>query len=362
MSTVEPWVSLSEALELAVASVVDDVDPLNPRELADGHSYVMRILQVIAETSLVAFDFERPSFLTMRESVRHLGAAGPDIDYDVGILAPGSRYRITGERGDASYVGIVVYGSGGAEGASAILDAIDVDTLVDASGGFTYLVDHPEAARVIVRQYFHDRSAERSGSWDIERLHQDGAPQAPAADTGPESVRPQPAHPEPPYPDLAIVEHRFANSADTLRWNAQLNQLWTPERRAHPNDFIRLGAEDIVAAVPNPDVTYAFTWWRIGEGEALVIDVDPPETRYWAVQLCDRWFQSYPQRCTNLNDQQVTRRADGTVQVVLADHDPGTGNWLDTGGHHTGVVFFRWLHADPANLPECRVVPVDKLH
>lgn len=344
MSQPEHWTSLTEAIEFAVACTVDDAaddaDPLNERELADGNQYVMRILAAVGETSVVPFDFDRPSFLTMRESVRHLGAAGPDIDYDVAVLAPGGRYRVSGRRGEAAYVGMVLYGSGGAEGASAILASVDVDDLAGDDGAFTWDVNHPEAARLIVRQYFHDRSSQTSGVWEIERLDTAaGDPGAPPA-----------------LPHEAVVGHRIGMAAQTLRWNAQLNQLWTPERRNHPNEFIRLGADEIVAAVPNPDVTYAFTWWRIEEGEGLVIEVTPPDCRYWAIQLCDRWFQSYPHRRTNLNNQQVEYGDDGSVRCVLAAADPGEANWLDTSGHRSGVVFFRWLHAEPDALPTCRVV------
>ncbi|GJM37494.1 MAG: hypothetical protein DHS20C19_08610 [Acidimicrobiales bacterium] len=345
MANSEPWDDLTEAIEFAASCIVDDPDPLNDRELADGQQYVMRILRTVAETSLVTLDFDRPSFLPMFDSVRHLGAAGPDIDYDVAILSPGESYRITGRRGDAGYVGIVVYGASGAEGASSILAAVDVDDFAGPDGTFTFDVDQPAAARVIVRQYFHDRSSETRGSWTIERLG--GVAPATAGDAT--------------RADPGIVGHQIANGASTLRWNAQLNRLWTPERRAHANEFIRLAAEDIVAAVPNPDVTYAFSWWRVDEGEALLIDVEPPNTRYWAVQVCDRWFQSYPQRRTNLNDRQVAYRDDGSVRCVLADRDPGVDNWLDTGGHHTGVVFFRWLHADPPTLPTCRIVTTDQI-
>lgn len=339
----DPWAAITEAIAFASSCITGDPDPLNDRELADGRQYVMRIVRAVADTSLVPLDLERPSFLTMREAVRHLGAAGPDIDYDVAMVAPRQRYRITGTRGGAAYVGIVVYGGGGSGGAGTILDAVDVDALADPDGAFVFEVDHPDAARVIIRQYFHDRATQRQGSWTIERMdHSAGPNPAPAASA--------------PLPDPALVARRLVNGAETIRWNAQLNRLWTPERREHPNQFIRLGAEEIVAAVPNPDVTYAFTWWRIAEEEVLVIDVQPPTTRYWAVQLCDRWFQSYPDRRTNLNDRQVAVEADGSVRCVVAATDPGVGNWLDTSGHRTGVVFFRWLHADPATLPTCRVV------
>ena len=54
---------------------------------------------------------------------------------------------------------------------------------------------------------------------------------------------------------------------------------------------------------------------------------------------------------------QVEPEADGSVRIVIADGDPGHPNWLDTCGHRVGILFFRWLHADPEVLPTCTVVP-----
>ena len=344
MRNAEPWEAMAEAIAFATTCILDDPDPLNDRELADGQRYVTRILRAVTESALLDLDFERPAFISMMEPVRHLGAAGPDIDYDVAILAPGCSYRISGVRGEAAYAGIVVYGSGGEGGASAILASVDIDDLAADDGSFSYDIDQPDAARVIVRQYFHDRDAQAAGSWEIERT---------------DAAASQAGTPAPPHP--AIVGHQIANAAATLRWNAQLNRLWTPERRDRPHEFVRQDAGDIVAAVPNPDVTYSFTWWRLADGEALELEVAPPSVRYWSVQLCDRWFQSYPQRQSNLNDRQVHLDPDGRVRMVVAATDPGVANWLDTGGHSTGVVFFRWLHGEPAELPTCRVVQIADL-
>lgn len=90
-----------------------------------------------------------------------------------------------------------------------------------------------------------------------------------------------------------------------------------------------------------------------------MIDVDPPDSPYWVVQVCDRWFQCFPDRRSNLNDRQLVPEGDGSVRVVVADGDPGHPNWLDTSGHRVGTIFFRWLHADPDRLPICRVVARD---
>jgi hypothetical protein len=335
------WHGLDEAVRFAVSRVTDDPDPLNEREAADGHLYVLRMLTAVGQSNLLTIDPTRARFLPMLDSVRYLGASGPDIDYDVAMILPGTRYRISGRRGAATFVGIAVYGDAGERGASAILASVDVDALVDADGRFVYEFGDPQADRVIVRQYFHDRATQTPGAWSIEAV----PPTAPSHETA-------------ALPTLAEVEGRIVGATASLRWNAQLNHLWSPERRATPNSFVRQPPDEIVAAITNPDVVYAFSWWRVEDGQALVIELTPPQTRYWGLQVCDRWFQAYPDRRCNLNDRAAVRRPDGTVRIVLADADPGYPNWLETSGHRVGTMFFRWLHADPEILPTCRLVPV----
>ena len=339
------WDEFGEAVAFAVAHMAHDVDPQNDRERADADQYLLRILAATAQSSTLRLDPDRPEFLPMAESVRHLGAAGPDIDYDVAALRPGGRYRVAGRRGGATYVGIAVYAGAGAAGATAIVMSVDVDRIVAADGTFVFEFDHPESARVIVRQYFHDRDSQQRGEWTIERV--DGTDAMLAARPG--------------LPSAAEMAGRAMNMAKSIRWNAQLNSLWTPDRRARPNEFVRQTSDDIVAAVPNPDVIYSFSWWKRAEDESVVVDLVPPVTAYWSLQICDRWFQCHPDRRTNLNDRQVVKNDDGSVRFVIADGDPGHPNWLDCGGHRTGTAFFRWLHADIDEQPRCSVVKTANL-
>lgn len=340
MDPVEQWNAVEQSLAFAVSRVVDDPDPMNDREAADGHRYVMRVLAAVTENNLLMRDADRPEFQPMLESTRHLGAAGPDIDYDVATLEPGRAYRVTGRRGGASFVGICLYDGGSDKGPGALLDSVDVDRLdLGPDGAFTWEFCAPDAVRIIVRQYFHDRATQPRGEYAI--TFTDGEP-------APERL-----------PTVEQVAGELRNVAINVRWNAQLNQLWGSEHRETPNRFVRQSAAEIAAAVPNPDVTYAFGWWRVAAGEALVVEHRPPAgCRYWALQLCDRWFQCYPDRRTNLNDRQVVPEADGSVRLVIAATDPGHPNWIDTGGHTVGTMFFRWLHTDPEVLPTCTVVPV----
>jgi hypothetical protein len=341
MSSVSPWQEMSDALAYAVSRIDGDPDPLNDRERADGNLYVSRILTAVNQGMMLRLNPDQPSFLPMLESVRFVGAAGPDIDYDVAAVRPDSLYSISGRRGDATFVGICVYAGAGADGASAIVDSVDVDNILNPDGSFTYEFSHPEAARVIVRQYFLDRATQSRGSWSIERV-----------DAGVEEQQIPQA-----LMGSAEVNARIENAAASLRWNARLNQLWSPERRAFPNEFVAQTPQEIVAAVTNPDVMYSYTWWKVAdEDDVVVIDFIPPETAYWSLQLCDRWYQCFPDRRSNLNNRDAVVRSDGSVRIAISDGDPGVDNWLDTSGHRIGIMFFRWLHADIANQPVCRVV------
>ena len=47
---------------------------------------------------------------------------------------------------------------------------------------------------------------------------------------------------------------------------------------------------------------------------------------------------------------------------VISEQDPGVPNWLDTGRHRRGTIFWRFLlpESDP-ETPRCRVVPVSEI-
>jgi len=333
---------LEEALAFAVGKIEGDPEPLNDRERADGNLYVVRMLSAVLAGCALQLDPDRPSFLPMLEPVRYVGGSGPDIDYDVAAVRPDSMYTVSGVRGDATFVGITVYAGAGVDGASAVVASVDVDDVLNPDGTFSWNFSHPEAARVIVRQYFHDRRTQSRGSWSIDRVDTG------AAGSGAPTQR---------LMGTVEMHHRIVNAANSLRWNARLNELWTPERRMRPNEFVRQSADEIVAAIPNPDVVYSTAWWKIDDADDVaVIDFVPPATNYWGLQLVDRWFQCFPDRRSNLNDRQCVPNPDGSVTIVLSDGDPGVPNWLDTSGHRTGVAFFRWLHADIVNQPTCRIV------
>ncbi|WP_082015422.1 DUF1214 domain-containing protein [Streptacidiphilus jiangxiensis] len=80
----------------------------------------------------------------------------------------------------------------------------------------------------------------------------------------------------------------------------------------------------------------------------------PPACRYWGVHLSNIWWQSLEDRSphSSINHGNATLEPDGSVRLVVAHRDPGTPNWLNTGGRREGSVLVRWL------LPEQQGIAV----
>ncbi|WP_257538571.1 hypothetical protein [Sphingobium sp. CFD-1] len=103
--------------------------------------------------------------------------------------------------------------------------------------------------------------------------------------------------------------------------------------------------------------------FALGEGQGLLLTIDPAGSYYTGIQIADPWTISPDPmfRMVSLNSAQVTPAADGTISYVVAGVDPGIANWIDTAGLGEGWVLLRWQGvpegADPASfIREVRVV------
>jgi hypothetical protein len=104
--------------------------------------------------------------------------------------------------------------------------------------------------------------------------------------------------------------------------------------------------------------------WELGDDEALVIEVTPPESLYWSVSLGNYWWETidYANHQSSLNGHQAVIDDDGAFRAVVAHRDPGVANWLDTAGHGCGPAIFRWVRSAGAPpVPDTRVVRLDEL-
>jgi len=94
-----------------------------------------------------------------------------------------------------------------------------------------------------------------------------------------------------------------------------------------------------------------------------VIEATPPECEHWNFQLNNYWMESLDYRYypIHVNKHTAKYRPDGSVQVVVAAHDKGFDNWIDTVGHEEGTMLWRWVRANEHPQPQTRVVKLSEL-
>ena len=94
---------------------------------------------------------------------------------------------------------------------------------------------------------------------------------------------------------------------------------------------------------------------QLEPGQALELQLDPPECRYWSVHLNNWWLESPEFRdgqSVCINDAHAARNADGSVTMLVGPDDPGHANWLDTKGRTETILLARYL------LPAAELPPI----
>jgi hypothetical protein len=192
-----------------------------------------------------------------------------------------------------------------------------------------------------VRQYFVDWENEWPARFDIERIG--GVGQRPA-----------------PYTPAKTAQ--LLDEAGL--WTLQTARFWTEWVDQLRRDFVKGELKPAVTFVGGArDIYYGNDWWSLDRDEAMVIEFQPPDARYWQMQLCDVWFRTmdYATRQSGLNHFQARLDRDGKARVVVAHRDPGVQNWLDTGGHPEGMLQYRWIFTKNNPAPSVQIVPFEKI-
>ena len=125
-----------------------------------------------------------------------------------------------------------------------------------------------------------------------------------------------------------------------------LHRTIKPELLENPNTLVTAAAAELGAADTTPDNLYMIGTFRLDPDQALVLDIDPPDTRYWNVTLENVWHECLEprRRHSSVTNSGLSADRDGRVRVAIGAEDFGYGHWLDTGGRHRGFVVLRWLH------------------
>ena len=143
-----------------------------------------------------------------------------------------------------------------------------------------------------------------------------------------------------------------------------LHRYVSPSLEATPNVFKRRNSDDFGADISSPDNLYLIGTYAIGPEEALIVEVDPLDVRFWNFAIENPWHESvdYAQRQTSLTHDAVSIDPDGKVRFVVAQHPTDHPNALETAGHGRGFMTFRWVgERDTVTpLPKVSHLPLDE--
>jgi len=129
--------------------------------------------------------------------------------------------------------------------------------------------------------------------------------------------------------------------------------------REQPNRLTTAEAASLGDENTTPDNLYMLGTFRLAEGEALVLEFNPPTSRYWSVTVENIWHECIDSRRRRSSITNATASYADTgysVRLVIGANDPGPTqgvlqDWLDTGGRHRGFVTLRWLdNPEPPNV------------
>jgi len=324
--------------------------PLEEADVLDGYRWALSLLRVASEAYIWG-DADKPILVDVIGPYLKWGGDNSDAFYQLAPVDPSRSYRVTGNRGDAVYLSMTVYG-GPDDGrySDRIIDTInDRDLAPDADGNFEFIISaqeqqgnwlklEPDAVFILTRDYLTDPGTDRRVQWRIEAL--DDTPR------------------------------RLDSRADLSR-RMRAARTWIREQAAMAP--VRLPANELQVPYPVPsrtvgwaagDAAYAMGAYELQPGQALIIEGTSPECVFWNLCLWNPFLHTYDytrERVT-INGAHVTYEPDGSWRIVVSDTDPGHPNWVSTARRSKGLIWLRWFLPEVTPDPlRCRVVDIAEL-
>lgn len=324
-------------------------DPRDGDELAE-------LLRSIARMSTMAvmhrLDFNDPDFpVFMRQMDDRFRYGGPDpnISYFLVSLDGAATYRVRGSNfGRAFTIGTLSHDSVRTNEKDEFEVFISADELPgnwtpiarDFQGDIHIPDQYPMPGQGLsVRIYNWEWGQDAPPGWlSIERMDADA-----------------PAYPDPLTADRLADQIENATRlfvAAARWWNRRAQKI-----RADmlPNVLSKPGTTPPGVTSYTPTLDEAKPWLYYGvmcidlkEDEAIVVESDLPDGPYWSFTLYNMWWETpdFLNRQTSLNAEQTYVDPDGKARFVISSQDPGTPNWLDTGGPRRAFLFYRWARPD----------------
>jgi len=324
--------TLNEMKEMVLA------DAETEREAYEGMRVILRTL---AMSSDVTGDGnpKAPHFSRMDTKIRKVGGDNPDAEYDNIALDNRWDYVIRGNVGTVRHVSFTINASRGADGRAGKLGYFNERTLEpDENGDFeihltkqddggpNWVDTSPGINSILVRQYIGDRDEEVLATYEATVVGRE-----------PDD--------EIPYSTDREVATAIAGATYGMQYMLTMHRTLMPELWANPNSFARANSDDFGTDISSSDNLYMFGTYQVEEDEAIIIETEPLDVRYWNLAIESRWHESvdYRTRRTHRSLDHSVVDADGKLRFVLAHGKSPHPNWLDTGGHSEGFMTFRWV-------------------
>ena len=346
------WSEFCRALERAGEVITAESAPDTPLDRAEGFRYLARLTREMLYSLLDNADVDFPRLHEL--DLVKIGADNPDNVYLSANIRGDRTYRITGTRGTIAYFSIGSkanrYAKDGTMASTGELS--DVDLVPEADGSYVITASQTpqegnwlpladDSTGLVVRQTYLDRETEVPGQWRIEQV---GGPEVPGELTSEQLAK------------------GLARAALAVHGTAATFAQWTELFMTRPNELADFGQQMFQRAGGDPELFYLHGYWELTPGQAWVIRTEVPDCPYWNFQLNNWWMESLDQRRRiTINKHTASLDADGRLTIVVAERDPGMGNWIDTCGHTCGTALLRWLSADHHPIPDCELVALDEL-
>lgn len=353
--TAQAWREFSASLEAAGARVFAATGDADER--LEGLQFLAQLAAASLEIKLAKGDKVNPQFTDWMGDYRKFLGDSPDAIYHTAELSSAFRYELSGSRGDAEYLGFMLYGRqiNGWNRAAANLSS---ETMrFDEAGNFTIVLsktapEDPELNwlqlgddihMIMARQYYHGRQGKAVATLTIRNLDTPGYQQPSDAEVA------------------AGVRSASAFFNDTLDGAIALSSMLSQA----PNSFdppSGYSADFGGVFYPTVDNEYYGGWFYLEDNEALVIEGAVPDAPYWGVSLQSRWMQSldYEHYQIALNDQQIVTE-NGRYRIVVSQRQPPSGNWIDTAGRREGLLSIRYQLSEGSEKPSLTLVKFEQL-
>jgi hypothetical protein len=351
------WSAFCDALKQAGDRILEPDFPDSELERAEGFRHLAQQAVCWLTWGVGHGDPDDPRFMRQNDLFTRWG--GPNVDnlYKHARVDAAGTYRIRGHMHSCEeFLLAVRIGNMHQQQYGTLHEVTATDLGITPDSAFEIVLGGPEPASpevrwvplpegarmVAIREYYYDWREAEPAVFTIERLDTPGGP---------------PARLTPRALADRLDEARSQFSRSITYWN---DYQRAARGRGADNTFIQPRTEPKGLK----GLVYAFCFYRLAPGEALVVECEAPVARYWSYQLYQLgWFEPVESihRTGGLNHTQITPDPNGRIRVVVAHADPGIANWLDTEGRSEGMLTFRCAWADNRPEPTAAVVRVDEL-